>query len=52
MIMNTMGRGKYMGSGKKYLVMRGEILEVKMQRGCLNRLNGMELGNDARMTFF
>jgi hypothetical protein len=27
-------------------------LEVRVHRGSLIYLNGMELGNDARMTFF
>jgi hypothetical protein len=27
-------------------------LKVGVHRGSLNCLNGMELGNDARMTFF
>jgi hypothetical protein len=52
MIMNTMGRGKSMGSGKKKLVLGDNRLEVRMHRGCLNCLNGMELGNNSRMTFF
>jgi hypothetical protein len=52
MIMNTMGRGKSMGSGKNSLVFGYDRLEVMMHGGCLNCLNGMELGNNARMTFF
>jgi hypothetical protein len=52
MIMNTMGRGKSMGSGKNSLVFGEDRLEVRMHKGCLNCLNGMELGNNARMTFF
>jgi hypothetical protein len=52
MIMDAMGRGKSMGSGKNNLVSGEYRLEVGMHRGCLNGLNGMELGNNTRMTFF
>jgi hypothetical protein len=52
MIMNIVGRGKSMGSGKNSLVFGEDRLEVRMHKGCLNCLNGMELGNNARMTFF
>jgi hypothetical protein len=51
MIMNTVGRGKSMGSGKNILVFGEYRLEVRMHKWCLNCLNGMELGNNARMTF-
>jgi hypothetical protein len=47
MIMNTMGRGKSMGSGKTRLVFGEDRLEVRMHRGCLNCLNGMELCNNS-----
>jgi hypothetical protein len=46
MIMNTMGRGEYMGSVKNSVVFGYDILEVGMHEGCLNSLNGMELGNN------
>jgi hypothetical protein len=46
------GKGKSMGSGKNSLVFGEDRLEVRMHKGCLNCLNGMELGNNARMTFF
>jgi hypothetical protein len=46
MIMNTMGRGNSMGSGKNSLVFGEDQLEVTMHRGCLNCLNRMELGNN------
>jgi hypothetical protein len=46
MIMNTTGRGNSLWSGKNILVFRYEILEVTMHEGCLNFLNGMELGNN------
>jgi hypothetical protein len=35
MIMNTMGRGKSMGSGKNNLMFGEDGLEVRMNRGCL-----------------
>jgi hypothetical protein len=40
-----------MGSGKNNLVLGEETLEVEMHRGCLSGLNGVELGNNARMIF-
>jgi hypothetical protein len=52
MIMNTTGRRESMGSGKNHLMFREDGLEVLRHRGCLNGLYGMELGNNARMTFF
>jgi hypothetical protein len=52
MIMNATRSEKSMGSGKNGLVLGEDRLEVKMHRGCLNCLNGMELGNNAQMTFF
>jgi hypothetical protein len=52
MIMDAMGRGKFLGSGKNNLVSGEDRLEVGMHRGCLNGLNGVELGNNSRMTLF
>jgi hypothetical protein len=52
MIMDVAGRGKAMGGVKNSLVSGDYRLEVRMHRGCLNGLNRMELGNNARMTFF
>jgi hypothetical protein len=52
MIMNTMGRRESMGSGKNHLMFREDGLKVLRHRGCLSFLYGMELGNNARMTFF
>jgi hypothetical protein len=52
MIMNTTGSGKSMGSGKNNLVFGEDRLKVRMHRGCLNCLNGMELGNNFQMAFF
>jgi hypothetical protein len=51
-IMNTIGRRVALGSGKYHLMFRKESLEVMRDRGCFCFLNGMELGNDTRMTFF
>jgi hypothetical protein len=51
-IMNTMGRRESLGSGKNHFIFREDGLEVLRNRGCLNCLYGMELGNNARMTFF
>jgi hypothetical protein len=52
MIMNTMGRRKSLGSGKTHLMFREDGLEVLRHRGCLSCLYGIELGNNAKMTFF
>jgi hypothetical protein len=52
MIMNTAGRREALGSGKYHLMFRKESLEVMRHWGCFCCLNGMELGNDTRMTFF
>jgi hypothetical protein len=52
MIMNTMGRRKSLGSGKNNLMFGEDGLEVLRHRGCLSGVNGMELCNNARMTFF
>jgi hypothetical protein len=51
MIMNTTERGNSLGSGKNSLMFGDDGLEVKMHRGCLNGMNGMELCNNALMTF-
>jgi hypothetical protein len=42
MIMDTMGRENFLGSGKNNLVSREDIFEVGMHRGWLNDLNGVE----------
>jgi len=52
MIMNNMGRGKSLGSGKYSLMFGEDGLEVRMHKGCLSGLNGMELCNNVGMTFF
>jgi len=52
MIMNTMGRREFLGSGKYHLMFREDGLEVLHHRGCVSFLYGMELGNNTRMTFF
>jgi hypothetical protein len=51
MIMDTSSRGKSLGGLKHNLVLGEDKLEVKMDRGCLNHLNGMKLRNNARMAF-
>jgi hypothetical protein len=51
-VMNTMGRRESLGSEKNHLIFREDGLEVLWHRGCLSCLYGMELGNNARMTFF
>jgi hypothetical protein len=52
MLMDSKGRGKFFGSGKNNLVAGEYRFEVNMHRGCLNKLNGMELGNNAIITLF
>jgi hypothetical protein len=52
MVMVVAGGGKALGSLENNLVLGKDRLEVGVHRGCLNCLNGMELGNDTRMTFF
>jgi len=52
MIMDIVGRGKSMGSVKKKLVLGEYSLEVGAHKGCLNFLNGMELGNNYIITLF
>jgi hypothetical protein len=47
MIMDSTGRGKLFGSGKNNLVAGEDRLEVKMQKMCLNNINGVELGYNA-----
>ena len=51
MIMNTTRRRKSLRSGKNKLMFGKDILEVRMHRGCLNHLNGMELHNNTRVAF-
>jgi hypothetical protein len=52
MIMDSIRRGKSMGGVKNILALGENGLEVRMQRGFLNGLNRMELGNNSIMTFF
>jgi hypothetical protein len=52
MIMITMGRRESLVSGKNNFMIREDRLEVLRHRRCPNGLNGMELCNNARMTFF
>jgi hypothetical protein len=52
MIMKTMGRREFLGSGKDHLMFIKDGLEVLWHQGCLCCLYGMELGNNTRMTFF
>jgi hypothetical protein len=49
---DIVGRREALGSGKYHLMFRRESLEVMQHRGYFCCLNGMELGNDTRMTFF
>jgi hypothetical protein len=51
MIMNTMRRRKFVRSGKNSLVFGEDSLEARMHKGCLNRVNKMELRNNARVSF-
>jgi hypothetical protein len=52
MVMVALGGGKSLGSLENSVMLGNDRLKIMVQRGCLNCLNGMELGNDARMTFF
>jgi hypothetical protein len=52
MIMDSMRRGKFLGSGKNNLVAGKDRLEVGMHRGFINNMNGVELGYNSQMTFF
>jgi hypothetical protein len=52
MVMDSMGRGNFIGNGKNKLVVGEDRLEVGMHKRCLNNMNGVELGNNARMTLF
>jgi hypothetical protein len=45
-IMDYMGMGKFFGSGKNNWVAGEDRLEVVMQKGCLNSINGVDLGNN------
>jgi hypothetical protein len=51
MIMKTMRRHKSLSSGKYSLMFGEDSLEVRMHKGCLNRLNGMELRNNTGVVF-
>jgi hypothetical protein len=52
MILNTMRRGKSLGSGKNKFMFGEDGLKVRMHEGCLSGLNGMELHNNVKMNFF
>jgi hypothetical protein len=52
MIIYTTRRRKSLESGKNNLMFREDGLEVLWNIGCLSGLNGMDLCNNARMTFF
>jgi hypothetical protein len=51
MIMDTLRRGKFLRGLKHNLMLGEDKLEAGMYRGCLNHLNGMKLGKNARLTF-
>ena len=51
MMINTMGRGNSLGSGKNNLMFEEDGLEVRRHGGCLSGVNGMELCNNVGMTF-
>jgi hypothetical protein len=51
MIMNTKIRRKSLRSGKNNLIFGEDSLEVRVHRGCLNHLNGMELRNNTGVPF-
>jgi hypothetical protein len=52
MIINNTGRMKSLGSGKNNLMFGEDGLEVLQHRGCLSGVNGMELCNNSKITFF
>jgi hypothetical protein len=52
MIMDSIGKGNFFWSGKNNLVAGEDRLELRMHKMCLNNMNGVELGNNSRMTFF
>jgi hypothetical protein len=52
MIMDAAGRGNSMGSVKHIFLLEEYKLEARMHIGCLNGLDGMELGNNDIITFF
>jgi hypothetical protein len=52
MLMNTTRKRESIRSGKNHLMFREDGLEVLRHRGCLSCLYGMELENNAIMTFF
>jgi hypothetical protein len=51
MIMNTTRMRKPPGSGKNNLVFGENNLEIMMHKGCLNRMNRMELCNNTEVAF-
>jgi hypothetical protein len=51
MMMNTMRRMKSLRGRKNNLMFGKDSLEVKMNRGCLNGLNRMDLRNDTGVAF-
>jgi len=52
MIMDSMGRGEFLGGGKTNMVAREDRMEVEMHKRCINNMNGVELVYNFRMTFF
>jgi hypothetical protein len=44
MIMDTLGRRKYLGGSKHSMVLGEARVEIWMDRGCIDYLNGMRLG--------
>jgi hypothetical protein len=52
MIMDSTRRGKFFGGGKNNLVEGEDRLEVRMQKRCLNSLNGVDLGYNSLMIYF
>ena len=52
MVMVFAGGGKALGSLENNGMVGKDSLKVRVYWGCLNYLNGMELGNYSRMTFF
>jgi hypothetical protein len=52
MVMVFAGGGKALGILENNGMVGNDSLKVGVYRGCLNCLNGMELGNEERMTFF
>jgi hypothetical protein len=52
MIMDSMGRGNFLGGGKNNMVEGEDRLEVEMHRMCVKIRNGVDSGYNSRMTFF